>query len=470
VEPVTRPEPQVIVVFGARGDLARRKLLPGLLRLERAGLLPEDYRVIGSGRHEPDGPWADEVHSRLAEDGAGVDDGAWGRLGARLAFVASSADDGEALAEAVRDARNGLGGADVVLYLSVPPSAMEPMVRMLGATGLADGARVVMEKPFGRDLDSARHLNDALHRHFHEDQVFRIDHFLGKEAVQGILALRLANGVFEPVWNRDHIASVQIDVPEAIGLEGRAGFYEETGAFRDMVVTHLAQVLGFLAMDRPASLDATAVQDAKAAVFAGLRRFDPGRAVYGQYEGFRGEDGIDSDSTTETFVAIRAEIDDDRWRGVPFLLRTGKALAEGRRVVTVTFRDPGGVLVPPAGDGDRAPDVLVMDLADDPRIALELRVKRPGPELVAARARMELDVEAALHAQGVEAYERLLLDVMRGDHLLFTRADEIELLWERSADLLADPPDPQPYPRGSWGPEAATDLAGPEGWRLPEAG
>ena len=466
-----RPGPQVIVVFGARGDLARRKLLPGLLRLERAGLLPEDYRVIGSGRREPDGPWVDEVRSRLAEDGVDVDDGGWERLGARLTFVASSADDGEALAEAVRDARDGLGGdADVVLYLSVPPSAMKPMVGMLGATGLADGARVVMEKPFGRDLDSARRLNDALHEHFHEDQVFRIDHFLGKEAVQGILALRLANGVFQPVWDRHHVASVQIDVPEAIGLEGRAGFYEETGAFRDMVVTHLAQVLGFLAMDRPASLDATALQDAKAAVFSDLRRFDPARAVFGQYEGFREEEGIDPDSTTETFVALRAEIEDERWRGVPFLLRTGKALAEGRRVVTVTFRDPGEVLVPPAGDGDRAPDVLVMDLADDPRIALELRVKRPGPELVAARARMELDVEQALHAQGLEAYERLLLDVMRDDHLLFTRADEIELLWERSADLLADPPEPQRYPRGSWGPEAASDLAGPEGWRLPEGG
>jgi len=468
---VKRPGPQVIVVFGARGDLARRKLLPGLLRLERAGLLPEDYRVIGSGRREPDGPWVDEVRSRLAEDGVDVDDGGWERLGARLTFVASSADDGEALAEAVRDARDGLGGdADVVLYLSVPPSAMKPMVGMLGATGLADGARVVMEKPFGRDLDSARRLNDALHEHFHEDQVFRIDHFLGKEAVQGILALRLANGVFQPVWDRHHVASVQIDVPEAIGLEGRAGFYEETGAFRDMVVTHLAQVLGFLAMDRPASLDATALQDAKAAVFSDLRRFDPARAVFGQYEGFREEEGIDPDSTTETFVALRAEIENERWRGVPFLLRTGKALAEGRRVVTVTFRDPGEVLVPPAGDGDRAPDVLVMDLADDPRIALELRVKRPGPELVAARARMELDVEQALHAQGLEAYERLLLDVMRDDHLLFTRADEIELLWERSADLLADPPEPQRYPRGSWGPEAASDLAGPEGWRLPEGG
>jgi len=469
---VARPAPQVIVVFGARGDLARRKLLPGLLRLERAGLLPEDYRVIGSGRHDPDGPWADEVRSRLSDDGAAVGDGAWERFGGRLSFTASSAGDGEALAAAVRDARRELSGdTGVVLYMSVPPSAMQPMVGMLGATGLAgEPARVVMEKPFGRDLESARTLNAALHEHFPEERIFRIDHFLGKEAVQGILALRLANGVFEPVWNRNHIASVQVDVPEAIGLEGRAGFYEETGAFRDMVVTHLAQVLGFLAMDRPASLDATALQDAKAAVFADLRRFDPGQAVFGQYEGFREEEGIDPASRTETFVALRAEIDADRWRGVPFLLRTGKALAEGRRVVTVTFRDPGEVLVPPAGDGDGAPDVLVMELSEDPRIALELRVKRPGPELVAARARMVLDVEEALNAHGLEAYERLLLDVMRGDHLLFTRADEIEMLWERSADLLASPPDPKPYPRGGWGPQAAIDLAGPGGWRLPEEG
>ncbi len=466
-----RPGPQVIVVFGARGDLARRKLLPGLLRLEGAGLLPEDYRLIGSGRREPDGAWADEVRSRFADDGADLDDGAWERFGGRLSFVSSSADDGEALAAAVRAARDDLGGdAGVLLYMSVPPSAMLPMVGMLGATGLAaDPARVVMEKPFGRDVASARALNDALHEHFPEERIFRIDHFLGKEAVQGILALRLANGVFEPVWNRNHIASVQIDVPEAIGLEGRAGFYEETGAFRDMVVTHLSQVLGFIAMDRPPSLEAGALQDAKAAVFADLRRFDPAQVVYGQYEGFREEEGIDPESRTETFVALRAEIDADRWRGVPFLLRTGKALAEGRRVVTVTFRDPEP-LVPPAGDGDGAPDVLVMELSEDPKITLELRVKRPGPQLVAARARMELDVEEALRAHGLEAYERLLLDVMRGDHLLFTRADEIEMLWERSADLIESPPAPLPYPRGSWGPQEAIDLAGPAGWRLPETG
>jgi glucose-6-phosphate 1-dehydrogenase len=465
---VNRPDPHVIVVFGGRGDLARRKLLPGLLRLERAGRMPADYRVIGSGRNEPEGPWPEEVRARLAEDGADVDDAAWERFGERLAFTASSADDGAALAAAVRDARVGLGrDAGTVLYLSVPPSAMEPMVRMLGREGLAgDGARIVMEKPFGHDLASARALNDALHEHFPEERIFRIDHFLGKEAVQGILALRLANGVFEPVWNRRHIAAVQIDVPEAIGLEGRAGFYEETGAFRDMVVTHLAQVLGFLAMDRPAGLHADALQDAKAAVFADLRRFDPARAVYGQYEGFRDEDGIAPDSRTETFVALRAEIDNDRWRGVPFLLRTGKAMAEGRRVVTVAFREPDRVLVPRADESDRAPDVLVMDLADDPRIGLELRVKRPGPGLVAARARMELDVEEALRAEGLEAYERLLLDVMRGDHLLFTRADEIEMLWERAAALLDHPPEPQPYPRGGWGPPAALDLAAPIGWRL----
>ena len=460
-----------MVLFGARGDLARRKLLPGLFRLVCAGLIPDEFRLIGSGRHEPDGDFAAEVRSALEEHADGdLDGAAWDRLQGRLEFVASSADDGAALARAVAAARAELGeGTGTLLYLSVPPSAMRPMVGMLGDSGLAGGgARVVLEKPFGSDLESARALNAALHEHFEEDAIFRIDHFLGKESAQDILALRFANGVFEPVWNRRHIASVQIDVPEELGLEGRGGFYEETGAFRDMVVTHLSQILGFLAMEPPASLEAGALRDAKAGAFADLSPFVPERTVFGQYEGYRDGDGVDPDSETETFAAARVELDNDRWRGVPFLLRTGKAMAESRRTVTVTFRDPRQVLVPGADDSADKPDALVLELSDDPRIALELRVKRPGPALRASRAAMELDVERALHVEGLEAYERLLLDVMHGDHSLFTRADEVELLWERAAPLLDARPDPLPYRPGSWGPDAAAGLAAPSGWRLPE--
>jgi glucose-6-phosphate 1-dehydrogenase len=452
-------DPHVIVLFGATGDLARRKLWPGLFHLASAGLMPDAFRIVGSGRHAPD-DFAGLVRTAVGEDA--------GDFLERISFVASSAEDGSDLAHAVKQAREELGtDSRTLLYMSVPPSAMLPMVGMLGSTGLADDrTRVVLEKPFGHDLDSAKALNAALHEHFDELQIFRIDHFLGKESAQDILALRFANGLFEPIWNREHLASVQIDIPEALGLEGRGAFYEETGAFRDMVVTHLSQILGFVAMEAPESLDAGALRDAKAAAFGDLRPFDPRDAVYGQFEGYRDEDGVDPSSRTETFAALRAELDNDRWRGVPFLLRTGKAMAENRRVVTLVLREPGVSLLPAADASAKLPDELVVELDDDPRIAVELRVKRPGPALAATRAALELDVERAVGGHGLEAYERLLLDVMHGDHLLFTRADEVERLWECAAPLLADPPEPLPYPRGSWGPGAARELARPGGWRL----
>jgi glucose-6-phosphate 1-dehydrogenase len=444
-------DPHVIVLFGATGDLARRKLWPGLHHLATAGLMPEEFRIIATSRGVPD-----DFDALVRKAIGGDDDG----FMERVSFVPSSSDDGSELARAA-----GVEGWRRLLYMSIPPSAMKPMVAMLGREGFSDDrTRIVMEKPFGHDVESAKDLNAALHEHFDERQIFRIDHFLGKEPAQDILALRFANGLFEPIWNRDHIAQVQIDVPEDLGLEGRAGFYEETGAFRDMVVTHLCQILGLVAMEPPSSLEAGALRDAKAAAFADLRPFSPSDAVYGQFEGYRSEDGVAPDSRTETFVALRVELDNERWRGVPFFLRTAKAMKENRRVITVQLTDPRQVLVP----GEERSDELVIELTDDPRIAVELRVKKPGPELVATRARMEVDVERAVGGHGLEAYERLLLDVMHGDHLLFTRADEIELLWERAAPLLADPPRPLPYPKGSWGPDAALTLPGPGGWRLGE--
>lgn len=450
------PDPHVIVLFGATGDLAHRMLLPGLARLAEAGLMPGDWRLIGSSRSAPDGDWP---------DGDGL-----GALTERASFVTSDADDAADLARAVRQAREELGASSRTLfYLSVPPSAMESMVKMLGAAGLADDrSRIVMEKPFGSDLKTAKHLNQVLHQVFDEDQVFRIDHFLGKEAAQDILALRFANGLLEPIWNREHVAAVQIDVPETLGLEGRASFYEETGAFRDMVVTHLAQILGFVAMDAPASLAPDDLHDAKARAFARLRPFTKDDAVYGQFQGYQQEEGVDLESSTETFVALRAWVDDERWEGVPFLLRTGKRMAQNRRVVTVTLKDGAdGGLLPRATRVER-PNEVVFELVEDPKISIEVRVKVPGPELKVAPAALTLDVERALHRHGLEAYERLLHDVMLGDHLLFTRGDEVELLWERAAPLLEDPPAVLPYEPGSWGPGEGEVLAEPLGWRLPE--
>ena len=461
--------PQVFVLFGARGDLARRKLFPGLYRLAAAGRLPGDYAVIGSGRHSPesDDEFRKSVRSALDEFVDDVDDATAEELLGRLSFTSSSADDGSELAEAVRAARERLGDdARTLIYLSVPPDAMHGMIGMLAHEDLTSDARVVVEKPFGTDLQSSRELDEALKKVLSEEQIFRIDHFLGKEAVQNILALRFANGVIEPLWNSTYLESVQIDVPEAGGIEGRGGFYESTGCFRDMISTHLAQVLGFIAMEPPESLDSVAVRDEVARVFAALRPFDPDRTTFGQYEGYRDEDGVSDDSTVETFVALEVAVDTERWRGTPFYLRTGKGLADTRRTVTLTFRNRQSSYF---GDGADQPNQLVLELSDAPRVEFSVNAKRPGPELAVLPVQMHLNVaEQDPGDIPLEAYERLLLDVMRGDQLLFTRADEVDRIWQACQPILDSPPRVATYPQGSWGPDEAVTPSGPSGWHLPD--
>ncbi|MCO7204792.1 glucose-6-phosphate dehydrogenase, partial [Microbacterium sp. CnD16-F] len=450
--------PQVVVLFGATGDLAKRKLFPGLYRLALADRLPADYRVIGSGRHEPKKDFREQVMDGLKEFVDDLDVDVAEQLVSRTSFQTSDADDGSDLAAAVRDAESELGDdARRLVYLSVPPAAMEPMIRMLGETGIADGARIVVEKPFGTDLESSRSLQATLDEVAGEDSVFRIDHFLGKEAVQNVLALRFANGLLEPSWDAEHVCAVQIDVPEELTIEGRGSFYEATGALRDMVSTHLSQVLGFLAMERPESIDADHLRDAKAAVFADVQPLRAEDVVRGQYEGYRDEEGVDDDSEVETFVAVRVHVDNDRWRGVPFLLRTGKAMAATRRTATLFFRAPEP-LFDERQDGD---DRLVLELGEAPEVTAALHVKRPGPtfELTRASATFKLPEDDPEH-RPLEAYERLLLDVMHGDQTLFTRGDEVDRLWQVITPVLEDPPPVQSYEKGSWGPQAALDLAG----------
>ncbi|MEV1010850.1 glucose-6-phosphate dehydrogenase [Streptomyces sp. NPDC049881] len=471
--PAAPGDPQVLVIFGSTGDLARRNLFPGLFRLHRAGMLPDRFRVIGSGRHSPgtDEEFRDRLGASVREYAPDAwDQAAWDAFAPHIGFVASSADNGEDLAAAVRRARQEAGDrCRTLLYLSVPPSTAEDMVRMLGATGIAEDASLIMEKPFGRDLASACSLDAAIAGIVPEERVFRIDHFLGKEAVQNLLALRFANGVFEPVWNREHIAYVQIDVPEDLGLEGRAGFMESTGTFRDMVSTHLCQILGFVALEPPARIAAEELRDEKLKVYRALRPFDPAETVFGQYEGYRDEDGVADDSDVETFVALRAWVDNWRWQGVPFLLRTGKHMARSERVVTVGFHSPPHALF---GDAPRpeCPDELSLELSDEPVVALHLRAKRPGPELRLGRGtftfRSDDDFGGAVP---LEAYEKLLLDAMRGDQTLFTGAAEIERLWEVCDPVLRHRPDPLPYARGSWGPDAALRLPGGRGWAVGDA-
>ena len=467
---VPPPPPHVIVLFGATGDLARRKLLPGLLHLSEAGLLP-DCRVVGVATEDLDEHEFREMARAACDEHfrGEVTDDLWDRFAAKLSYVANGAG-AAALSAAVRAHEAELGGEVSLLhYLSIPPAASADVVRRLAEAGLVERARVIMEKPFGTDLASAKELNAAVHSIFSEDQVFRIDHFLGKEAAQNILAFRFANGLFEPIWNRDHIDHIQIDVPETLSVADRADFYEQTGAFRDMVVTHLFQILAFVAMEPPTALEPRAISEEKDKVFRSMRPLDPGAVVRGQYEGYRRIPGVDVHSETETFVALKAEIDNWRWAGVPFFLRTGKELAQGARIISIAFREPPKSMFPAgSGVGAQGPDHLTFDLADSSRLSLSFYGKRPGPGMRLDK----LSLQFALHETGqeadvLEAYERLIHDAMVGDHTLFTTAAGIERLWEVSSPVLEHPPRVLPYWSGSWGPSTIDELIAPRSWRLP---
>ena len=464
--------PQAIVIFGATGDLARRKLLPGLLRLFQAGLMPP-FRVIGVSMEEINDARfraiAEEACREHARHAFGGEE--WHEFSSRLSYVPHSQAP-EGLKEAVDRAEADLGSDLRLLhYLSVPPVAAPDVIQMLKACGLSERSRVIMEKPFGTDLASARKLNEMVHEVLDEDQVFRIDHFLGKEAAQNILALRFANGLFEPIWNRSHIDHIQIDVPETIGVGTRAAFYEKTGGFRDMVVTHLFQILAFVAMEPPTALAPEPITEEKNKVFRSLQPLDPAQVVRGQYEGYRDDAGVDSASSTETFIALRCEIDNWRWSGVPFYLRTGKRMGESARIISIAFREPPHAMFPQDSRvGRYGPDHLTFDLDESSRVSLSFYGKRPGMGMVLDKASMQFSLEETdYRGEAVEAYERLIRDAMIGDRTLFTTAEGIERLWEASEPLLRDPPPVKPYPQGSWGPAEIGALIAPHSWRLPFA-
>ncbi len=466
---LVRPGPHVIVLFGATGDLSRRKLIPGLFHLGQAGHLPEEFRIVGTSLDDLD----DERFRDFARDAlrefcrVKLGDEEWAAFSERLSYVPSRAD---ALAAGVGQAEEAIGEeANRLHYLSVPPSAAGPIIRTLGEAGLADRARVIMEKPFGTDLESARALNETVHEVFAEDQIFRIDHFLGKEAALNMLALRFANGFLEPLWNREHIDHVQIDVPETLSIGTRGSFYEATGAFRDMIVTHLMQILAVVAMEPPPSLEPRALVEEKSKVFRSTLPLDPDEVVRGQYEGYRDEPGVAPDSEVETFVAAKVRVDNWRWAGVPFFVRTGKAMAEGARVVSIAFREPPKSMFPDeAGVGLAGPDHLTFDLADTPRLSLSFYGKRPGPGMRLEKASMQFSLgETDQQKDVLEAYERLIHDAMIGDRTLFTTAEGVERLWEISDPLLKHPSPLHSYPQGSWGPPEIHELIAPRRWRLP---
>jgi glucose-6-phosphate 1-dehydrogenase len=463
-------EPHLIVLFGATGDLARRKLLPGIMHLLQSDLVPES-RIIGVSLDDLDDDGFREFARQACREFSTrtLDDEQWAAFASKLSYVNVTAG-AEPLAKVASALEAELGGTPRRLhYLSVPPKAALDVVHTLAAADLVDRSRIIMEKPFGTDLASARSLNAQLHEVFDEDQIFRIDHFLGKEAALNILAFRFANGLFEPIWNRNFIDHVQIDVPETLSVEGRSAFYEGTGAFKDMVVTHLFQVLAFMAMEPPTSLDSDSISEEKNKVFRSMLPLDPHHVVRGQYQGYRDEPGVASDSETETFVALRAEIDNWRWAGVPFYLRTGKKLAEGARIISIAFREPPKSMFPAgSGVGLAGPDHLTFDLADSSRMSLSFYGKRPGPGMRLDKLSMQFAMQETDRAGEVlEAYERLIYDAMRGERTLFTTAEGIERLWELSEPLLNDLPPVRSYAAGTWGPNSVHQLIAPRAWRLP---
>ncbi len=468
------PENQVIVLFGATGDLAKRKLLPGMFHLAQVGLMPRGFRIIGAARHPIEVEEFREV-ARQAIEASGREDmspATWDPFADSLEFVGVG-DGFDALAEAVATARQELGGeAGVLYYLSLPPQATSGTIEALAAAGLGEGARVITEKPFGTDLASARELNALLHSVFAERCIYRIDHYLGREAVQNLLALRFANGMFEPVWNRNHIDHVQIDIPETLSIEMRGSFYEQTGAFRDMVVTHLFQVLGFVAMEPPTSLEPKALGIEREKVFDSMSPLRPENVVRGQYVGYREEDGVAPDSNTETFVAVKAFVDNWRWEGVPFYLRSGKRLAESRHLLTVAYAQPPRRMFPLDCDQiveSFGHDHLTFELGDPGSISASFLAKVPGPTIELGEAHMRFSYADTFGGpeRALDAYERLIHDVMVGDRTFFTSSDAIERLWEISEPVLANPPPTQLYEPGSWGPEAIDRLIAPRRWHLP---
>ena len=447
------------VFFGATGDLAYKKIFPALHALFRGGRF--DVPIIGVAR----GGWnLAKLRERArdsVEHNGGIDDDAFARLSQRLQYVGGDYDD-PATYEQLRQALNGASAP--LHYLAVPPSLFATVVQGLARSGCAKNARVIVEKPFGRDLASAQALDRTLHDVFSESAVFRIDHYLGKEAVQNLLYFRFANTFLEPMWNRNFIESIQITMAESFGVQGRGAFYDEVGAIRDVVQNHLLQVISLLAMDPPVGRHADAMRAEKLRLFRAMKPLSPGQVVRGQFNGYRDEAGVNPASPIETFAALCLHIDTWRWAGVPFYVRAGKCMPLTATEVIITLKRPPVAIFDPI-DAARS-NYFRFRLSPEVVISLGARVKRPGEQMIGEPVEL-----VARHAAAGDrtAYERLIGDAFRGDPTLFTRDDVVEAAWRVIDPVLRDPPPVEPYAPGTWGPPAARAIvAGAEGWHDPK--
>jgi glucose-6-phosphate 1-dehydrogenase len=488
------PQPATIVLFGGSGDLARRKLLPALYNLALQRLLPASFAVVGAARRATsDEEFRKELHDAVAEFSRTkpMNEEVWGAFARNIRFVATPDDAGYDALHATLDtvdAEVGTNG-NRLFYLATPPQAYAPILRAIGKHRLRGPgwSRVVVEKPFGHDLASAMELTNIVHEVFREDEVFRIDHYLGKETVQNILVLRFANGIFEPIWNRQYVDHVQITVAESLGVEERADYYERAGAMRDIVQNHVLQLMALVGMEPPSAFDDRAVRDEKVKVLRALRpiteREVAARTVRGQYApgfiegksvpGYREEPGVSPDSRTETFVALRCFIDNWRWEGIPFFVRTGKRLPKRTTEIAIRFRvAPHRIFNKESSEGLDANE-LVLRIQPDEGISLTFGAKVPVQGFRIRTVNMDFVYGASFMLDAPDAYETLILDALRGDATLFTRRDEVEQQWAFIDPILAawakDVPPLATYPAGSWGPPEADTLIERDGrtWRRP---
>jgi glucose-6-phosphate 1-dehydrogenase len=458
-----KPEPCGLVIFGASGDLAERKILPSLQGLSAHGLLPGNFFVLGLGRTP-----VDEAELRSRTPGL-----------KNLHYLRgdyTAAQTYETLGRKLKELSEKYGTrGNTIFYLALPPDLFHPVTHKLGEAGLLDESsgrwsRVVFEKPFGRDLASALSLAGEIRDHLKEPQVYRMDHYLGKDTVQNVLMFRFANSIFEPVWKRTYIDHVQISVLEAEGVGRRAGYYDNAGVLRDMFQNHMLQLLALVAMEPPASFAADRVRDEKIKVFKALKPLDPGQGVVlGQYAGYRGEPGVAAASATPTYAAMRVEIENWRWQDVPFYLRSGKALGKRGAEIAVVFKNVPHSMFRPLSPSNLEANTLVFRIQPNEGVALTIEAKKPGPKTCIGALTMDFDYAEAFGEHPPESYERLLLDVMLGDQTLFPREDALEETWRFIQPLLDAQPPLRTYDAGSWGPAEAERLLEAEGraWRQP---